>query len=189
MLKYILTALTGVTAMAGPLATHAQIAPDTKQDIESRMAESSEQAIRKAVDELQLKTDFHRQTWGIDSAAWDVDLDQGEIRFHNDQGWLISAKVQVVGTYDRSDGTFMWGWDHPSVPEHAAETAKTVKLFGERHERPDLTERLIYASEDEAWQYTALAAHLAGDSGAYRGNAGSTLVYMTFDDLKITKND
>ena len=189
MLKYVLKALVSAATFTGPLASHAQVAPEPNGDLETRMAESPEQAILKAVDELQLKTDFHKETWGIDSAAWDVDLDRGTISFHNDKGWLILATVQVIGTYDRSDGTFMWGWDHPSVPVHAADTAKTVRLFGERHERPDLTERLVYASEDEAWQYTALAAHLAGDSGAYRGDAGSTLVYMTFDDLKIVKND
>ncbi|WP_423221733.1 DUF6882 domain-containing protein [Janthinobacterium lividum] len=24
---------------------------------------------------------------------------------------VASASIQVVGTYNRSDGTFLWGWD------------------------------------------------------------------------------
>ena len=87
---------------------------------EQRMAERPEIAFERAFNDISRKTRAMSQTWWGDGGNWAVDLERGEIEFTNDRGWLITAPVQVVGTYVPSKGTFMWGWDHPSVPNNAA---------------------------------------------------------------------
>lgn len=96
----------------------------------------------------------------------------------------------MIGTRSLADGTFLWGWDHPSVPAPLRGHARLVKAFGEVQGLNMLTTRKIVASEDEAWELTALATHLAAANGAYRartGKGGKTEVFMTFGEIAITK--
>jgi hypothetical protein len=50
-----------------------------------------------------------------------------------------------------------------------------------------LINQKIECGEDDAWQMTALACKLANAQGAYRGPMGSTLVFLTFGEPKLTK--
>ena len=54
------------------------------------------------------------------------------IAFINDaKDLIIIAPVQVVGTYDTEDGTWLLGRDHPSVSEPLGAFARRVRNFGE----------------------------------------------------------
>ena len=41
--------------------------------------------------------------------------------------------------------------------------------------------------EDDAWTFTAVAARLGNANGAYRGPAGTALVFMTFGEIELKK--
>ena len=152
-----------------------------------RLNEVPALALPRAVNCLELKTEASNKTWNLATASWEVDLDRGVIEFRNDKGWLISAPVEVIGTYNTLDGTFMWGWDHPSVPEQSAHAAKQVLAYGKRHGISKMTTRVVKISEKEAWQFTALADYLTSGNGAYRGPTGKTHVFMTFGEVTISK--
>jgi hypothetical protein len=47
--------------------------------------------------------------------------------------------------------------------------------------------RKVACDEAEAWEFTALACKLCNAQGAYRGPAGSARVFMTFDDVQLSK--
>lgn len=141
----------------------------------------------RAEAELRLKTEGHNSTWRTGESSWDADLDAGQITFRNPKGWVITAPVQLIGTLVPDSGTWLWGWDHPSAPEPVRAHAKLVHAFGAAQGLDALTTRQIEASEDDAWQFTALAAHLAGANGGYRGPTGRALVFMTFGEIAITK--
>ena len=141
--------------------------------------------LQRSMDELRLKTASHIEAWRLDDVQqWRADLDEGVIWFTN-PGFLAVAPVQVVGTYTPDEGTWLWGWDHPSVPPDLARDATLVREFGEDNGLSRYTNSMINCTEDEAWQFTALACHLAGASGAYRGPADPAFVFMTFHDLTI----
>lgn len=175
-----------VSAMLAPLAMLAG-APAGAQDA-APIAEP-DLSFARAVELLAAQTAFHENTWRQGSARWDADLDAGTITFTNDQGWVVTAPVQVVGTYSTKDGTFLWGWDHPSIPEPARIASQVVQTFGAKYGLEVLTTRKVAISEEEAWELTALANYLWKGQGAYRGptNGGTTLVYMTYGELTITK--
>jgi len=136
--------------------------------------------------ELQLKTEAAIGLWGLGSGeSWAVDLDAGTITFINEKGWEITAPVQVIGTLNTADGTWLWGWDHPSIPAPVSEHAQRVREFGEQHGLGALTTRKIEADETDGWSFTALACHLAGAQGGYRGPAGDALVFMTYGQVSI----
>jgi hypothetical protein len=139
----------------------------------------------RAMPHLQSLQAMHSATWKIEDAAWDVDLEIGTITFRFEDGRIVTAPVQVIGTYNTDDGTWLWGWDHPSVGEAQAIDANLVKAFGEQHGVADLTTRKLAITEDRAWEFTALACLLADAQGAYRGPSGPTFVFMTFGTITM----
>jgi len=161
-----------------------------KAEREAETLAEPDLSFARAEEELRLKTAFAQETWGLGQGGqWAADLDAGTITFTNDKGWEITASVQVIGTYNTSDGTWLWGWDHPSVPEPVARDARRVHAFGEKYGLEALTTRQIHADESDAWTFTALACHLAGAQGGYRGPAGPTHVFMTYGTVSIRQDD
>ncbi len=179
-----------VSALLAPLALMSGAAAMAEDKAPQEPAQTEpELSLSRALDRLATQNIFHENTWRLGNARWDADLEAGTITFTNDKGWIVTAPVQVVGTYSRKDGTFLWGWDHPSVPEPARIAAQAVQAFGQTHDLNMLTTRKVAITEEEAWHMAALANYLWKGQGAYRGptNGGTTLVYMTFGELTITK--
>ena len=144
--------------------------------------------IAQSVEGLRLQTAAHTSTWGLGrEETWHVDQNAGTITFYFADSLQAVAPIQVVGTYNREDGTFLWGWDHPSVPEPLRGHARLAREFGERHGMASLVERKVSCSEEEAWEFTALAARLGEASGAYRADTGGPLVFMTFGEVTLRK--
>lgn len=141
----------------------------------------------RARNELNAKTRAHSESWHQDGATWAVDLETGVITFKNERGWTITAPVQVIGTRSIADSSFLWAWDHPSIPPARTTDARLVKAFGDAQGLEALTTRKIEASKDEAWELTALAVHLAGANGAYRGPSNKAEAFMTFGEIAISK--
>lgn len=134
--------------------------------------------------ELQAKTAGHDAGWGLGRAAWDADLQAGLLTFTN-ENFRATCPVQVIGTYDTQNSSWLWGWDHPSVPAPLAAHARLVRDFAEREGLDALLPRKLECSEDDAWAFAALATHLADAQGAYRGPAGSAVVFMTFGTVTL----
>jgi hypothetical protein len=168
------------------LASSSSARAEDETEMTERQHEEPGVAFAKAMSGLQLKTQANDELWGLGSAKWSVDLDRGIIEFRNNKGWSITAPVQVIGTYDTRDGTFMWGWDHPSVPKSNAVAAELVHEFGKLHGLDLLTTHVAKMKESQAWEFTALADYLSNGNGAYRGPTGTTLVYMTFGKVTIS---
>lgn len=130
---------------------------------------------------LQKQTSTHSATWGLgDEVSWNLDMNGGWLHWRFADGRALQADVQVIGTYNTQDRTFLWGWDHPSVPEPLRRAARKAHAMGTEHGFERLTMRSVACTEDEAWQFTALAAQLDEAVGAYRGDANGTWVYMSF---------
>ena len=144
-----------------------------------------EATLRRSLEYLRLKTSHHMEAWDFGkSERWDIDLDTGVLTFSG-PGLLVTTRFQVIGTFDEGDGYWIWGWGHPQVAAFLAHDALRVRDFGERHGLARYVTREIRCTEDEAWQFTALGCQLAEASGAYRGPAGATALFMTFGDVTI----
>lgn len=141
--------------------------------------------IERALAELQTKTAAHDGAWGLGRADWAVDLPAATIIFTNET-FRATAPVQVVGTYTTQDDSWLWGWEHPSVPPPCALDAQKVKEFAEQHGLGRLLTPKMYCTELDAWAFTALAAYLAEAQGAYRGPTGQALVFMTFGEVTLS---
>lgn len=142
---------------------------------------SGKSEIAAALAWLRTQSAKFEQEWGLGSkSAWNLDMNAGTLTFSLSDTRVVVCPVQVVGTLNTADGSMLWAWDHPSVPQPLRRAALRLRDFGHAEGIQLLTTRKVPCNESEAWAYTALAAKLDDAHGAYRGRAGSAWVYMSF---------
>ena len=147
------------------------------------------EVLDRAVADLQAKTLGHDSTWRLSEADWSVNQDDGIIVFTTPNGICAKAAVQIIGTYNTDDGTWLWGWDNPSLASPLVDHAAKLRAYGEEHSIARLTTSKFECSEEECWELAALASMLCSAQGAYRGPSGTTMVFMTFGDVSLSKAD
>lgn len=121
----------------------------------------------------------------LDRASWSVDRNEGTITFTRPAGVVASAPVQIIGSLDTVEGTWRWGWDHPSVAPPLDQHARRVRAWGEHHDVAELTTALIDADDDLAWRFAAIACELNAAQGAWRCDTGRTAVLVTFGTVTL----
>lgn len=152
------------------------------------LAQSPRDFIDGAVTDMRAKTDAHAKQWRLGrETAWNVDQDKGEIEFSFPDGQVLRAPVQIVGTYNRQEQVFQWAWGHSSVVAAMRRHAESARQWGVRNRQAKYASRVIPATQEEAFQFTAVAASLSGAKGVYRGQTGTAWVYMTFGEVRQSK--
>lgn len=155
---------------------------------ESENKWSNPEFIEASLEGLRIQTSAHMGTWKLgEEDNWGVDMTQGTLTFNFSDGKIVTTKIQIIGTYNTADNTFLWGWEHPSVREDMAEHAQLAKEWGDENNEPLFSEVKVVCSEDDAWKMASVANRLANANGVYRGNSNGTLVYMTMGSLNISK--
>ena len=139
-----------------------------------------------ARDNLMEQNNTHAQTWQLGKEqGWSADMGMGVIVFRFANGLSGTAHFQVVGTYDENDGSFLWGWAHPSVPAAFREHANMAKLWGIDNDHPAFMSKNVKCSLDEAMDFAAVANSLAGSKGVYRGHVGQKYIFLTLGDIHV----
>ncbi len=141
----------------------------------------------RAFNDLRAKTEAAVGLFHLDECICNVDQEAGTIIFLHDNGVQARAPVQIIGTYNSSDGSWLWGWDHPSVLEPLRFHAEKLHQYGEANGIGELMERKLQCSEQDCWRFTALACLLNEAQGAYRGLAGTAYVFMTYGHVTLSK--
>jgi len=141
--------------------------------------------IARARAEPASRTALCEGLFGLGEAAWSLDLDPGTIRFEAAGKPSACAPVQIIGTHDPVTGSWLWGWDHPSVPAPLRRAAGRLRALGAQRGITALTARQMPATDDEAWTWTALAALLDGAEGAYSAPTGRARVFLVFGPVTL----
>ncbi len=145
--------------------------------------------VAASIEGMRLATSGHTGIWNLGTEqSWNVNQDAGTIVFTFQDGTTASAPVQIIGTLNAADSTFLWAWDHPSIEPALQINASRVKAFGEEHGLDELTTRKVACNEARAWEYTAVAMRLAEANGGYRAEASpGTFVFMNFGEISLAK--
>ncbi|MDF7776651.1 hypothetical protein P1X14_15445 [Sphingomonas sp. AOB5] len=96
------------------------------------------------------------------------DQDTGELVLRFGEGHALVLRAEVLGSFDPSDRSFMWGWANPSIVSDREADATRLKADGERLGLAALTTPVQIVTFDELQPLIALAAHDAGADGVYR---------------------
>ena len=143
-----------------------------------------EALLRVSMEELLQKTQGHQETWLFGKEEqWNLDPGRGELAF-SFPGRLIVAPAQVIGTLDLQAGQWTWSWADGSIPDNLSAHAAQLREFGEQNGIPRLTTPEWGAEETDCWYMAALACHLFGFNGAYRGPAESIYSFITFGQIQ-----
>lgn len=120
-------------------------------------------------------------------SGFDLDLETGDLLMKFDSDPSLSLVAQVAGTFS-DDGTFMWGWGHPSVPQPLQQAAWAAQRYGDRQEIPELLTRGGKATKKQVREFVAIAAYLAHADGVFiadHGGGGSVcLVWFRPENTK-----
>ena len=144
--------------------------------------------IHQSYQGLQDQQAANDRLWHMsDADHWNIDPKAGEIEFHFPDGHRVRAPFQLIGGYNAEQGQFLWGWDFPGVPESLTHDARLAKAWGEERHLERWTTRKIPCTENEAWEFTGVAARLAGATGAYRvpTQAHGPVLFVTFGAIKF----
>lgn len=143
--------------------------------------------VQKAMKDLMTKNESHHSDWGLSRAEnWNLNLDDGRLVFTFPDK-VVTCDAQVVGSFDTSTETWLWSWEDPTVRSNLTVVSRQLREYGKEHDYKKLTEATWKATEEDAWDMTAVATLQGNAQGAYRGRGGHTFVFMTFGKPKIEK--
>ena len=122
-----------------------------------------------------------------DISDFNLNLKKGRIILKFQDQEDVSADAQIAGTVS-DDGTWMWGWGHPEVPEQMQQAAWAVQQFGERQEIEDLLSRGGPVDEAMLKDYLAICAYISDADGVFLGEHGAggrvCICYYLNDQMK-----
>ncbi len=142
--------------------------------------------LERSIEELKLKTAAHESLFQLGAAEWSADLEKGTIIFTSPKGFRAICSLQIIGTINLQDDTWLWAWNNSSIGIKLQEHARAVKEYGEQHHIKSFITPKFKCTEATAWEFTAMACKLAKAEGAYRGPAGNTRVFMTYSNVRLS---
>lgn len=153
---------------------------------ESSLPADYQDLVAQSIEELRLKTDAHHRLWHLGEADWHVDQDTGQIVFSASNGMVATCSVQIIGSFNTDNATWLWAWDNPSVQPELRKHAVRLREYGASKGISELTTRKLSTTEDKCWEFTALACKLNDAQGGYRGPSGPMLIFMTFGQPQLS---
>lgn len=137
-----------------------------------RMADQGATALPESYQQLVVNARFFLGAKGAAKPAQDF-----RINLRKSRATMIYADgeqgfdAQVIGTYS-DDGSFMWGWGHPEVPEPMQAAAWAVQQFGDRQEIEELLTRGGPTGSDQLRDYMAICAYISDADQVFIGDHG-----------------
>jgi hypothetical protein len=145
--------------------------------------------IERSGNHLATLTEGHQAGWGFgEEEYWDLDQDEGYLHFTFDETMVASCPAQIIGTYNSDEKTWMWAWANTSIAAELTRDAEEVKSYGLKYGISKLTKPKWKGEEEDAWNMAAIACYLCDAQGAYRGPSDPIFVFMTFGEVKISKD-
>lgn len=136
---------------------------------------------------LRLTAQAHA-AWGFGRfARWDLDQDEGVLRFSDPVLHTAEAPAQIAGSFASGSGTWLWAWANPSLDRRLVDHSLVVKAYGARRGFERLVQPEWAATESECWSMTAITALLNGAQGAYRGPYSGGAAFITFGEVHLRR--
>jgi hypothetical protein len=130
-------------------------------------------------DELRQKIALSVEKWKLNKfGRFIFDQEKGQIEFLDGEGPDLVCEVQIIGTYSKETRTWLWAWKSAWILDKLKDDSLKVNEFGDRHGLERLLDPKWEATEEDGWDMTAVAAHLAPAEGAYRLPNREVMIFM-----------
>lgn len=127
--------------------------------------------------------------WGCGSAErWDLDQSTGLIEWTFPDR-TATASAQILASYSRPEGTWMWGWANESILPTLRRDAQRVRDWALANGHPDLAEPILQADDRRAADLSALAVLVTQATGFYNPVRSAIVPIITFGAVTIKRAD
>jgi hypothetical protein len=120
---------------------------------------------------------------GPDS-CWEVDLGVDHFVWRGEKGDVVSP-VQVLGTLNPEDNSWLWAWANPSLPLGRCAAAQKVREFGEERRVRPLTTRQLRCEDDQKWVLDHIAIGLGLGRFVYLGHQRQLEIHLLLTDPQV----
>jgi hypothetical protein len=122
---------------------------------------------------------------GLDAPGghWDVDMRANQFRWEGSKG-VVVCPVQILGTRNPHDDTWLWGWDHDEIDPTQRTAAETVRAWGQERGLLPLTTAKVHCVPDQAKMFGNVAIGLGAGDFVFIGG-DSPEVYLVLADEQI----
>jgi hypothetical protein len=124
----------------------------------------------------------------VGTAAWQLDLDTGRLRFGNGQ----TFHVQLLGTESHHTDTWLWSWANPSIGGgEIVQAAEQLREYGAEHGIAELTEPELPLERAEGHYLAMVATGLRESDAYYRApyEGGAAFLLLTAPELRRHSDD
>jgi hypothetical protein len=123
--------------------------------------------------------------WGCGRAErWDLDQTTGLIAWTFPDR-MATAPAQILASYSRPKGTWMWAWANESILPPLRRDAERVREWALDNGHPGLAEPMLAADEQQASDLSALAALVTQATGFYNPVNSLVVPIITFGEVTI----
>lgn len=129
--------------------------------------DKTQRLVNAALAMMHERTKHDSEEFDIGSGRWEIDASKGIITFQHDEKKAV-ATIQVIGTRNPVDQTWLWAWNNPSVPDHLLVHAQVIREYGAQHKLHTLTMPMFECSVAVCWELMALAFDLNDVGCVYR---------------------
>jgi hypothetical protein len=126
----------------------------------------------------RLKSEFSLLEW----ERYSYNQEAASLIFSSGGVPRVTMKIQVVGSWAKRTGTWLWSWDNASILASADEYVHWLKTFGEQNGFARLSNASWQAEEVDAWEMTSLACLLLQGEGVYRAPDDDGALFMVLSD-------
>jgi hypothetical protein len=110
-------------------------------------------------------------------------LDRPELMWYEGDQPKVVARVQMVGSISDSDGTWLWGWGNPSVPDSSTADLARVREFGVKESILQLVTSEWAATDRDGEDMTALSAYILDAKGFFRHRSQDLTIFFVITDI------
>jgi hypothetical protein len=116
---------------------------------------------------------------------FEVDLQQGKLRFFDGDALALEADVTPIGTHVEEHHSWQWAWANRSFPDDVRERAAKLKeLAQQTDDDATFSRRTLEVDEAQTLQLVAMACEHLGALGTYDFPTRSARLYVTIDRIQ-----
>lgn len=138
----------------------------------------------EALEEMKKRNREWQERYALSDCPYFWDLDAARITFDREDDH-VAARIAVVGTTSKHEGTFLWSWANRTIPRQARAGIEVVQRRGEQEVLCQLTDGEFPAGRAEATEILAVSAWLMNARGTFIDETGDVTVYLALFDFHV----
>lgn len=115
---------------------------------------------------------------------FEVDLQQGKLRFFDGDALALEADVTPIGTHVSEHESWQWAWANKSFPDEVRERSAKLKELATQTDDTTFSQRTLEVDEEQTLKLIAMACEHLGALGTYAFPTRNARLYVAIDRIQ-----